>query len=747
MPIPSVTCNADVVDVEGSLPVTAVLGASATESPTQWRWSMISVPIGSSADSGANGDFTDGEAVIQAPEFDADVRGSYVLQALALNVNGWSDPLVDREAGQQIVVIKSTALDLPIPGDRQYDWATYMDDVVRKLEVAAATAGAHALGGAIHTADTLANLNSKVSDATLIDTADGRLSDARTPLAHALGGAEHGVDSLANLNAKVTGGDLDFDTASRPPSGAASGQLGGSYPGPDVRGLRTTTGPTLLTVGAVADGEFIKRVGSTVIGGAAGAATYLALTDTPSTRSGQAGKIVTVNLGETGDEYVERGSFAPGARIEILDLQPAGAQASTGSYAKITGSDVAFEVPATALYDLFVELDCFGTSGGATGRFQLVFDLAGTPITVGGDAEGNRWNIKSAGASEREYRTKTAQVQLIAGAHTVEAQFKTIAGTSVSVDAESNVTIVAVPVVGSGLGGEVGDEYAMVANQTVAGLTGSPSAWVAGNDGVQDLKVSAAVSGPTDVVHVGGLINYSVTITGMNVNIGVGINAADPVDPNMAQIDMTSSTPGNEKAWTPNLRFTGLAAGTYEFRLMFRQLSGGAGTFRLTGVTNFQSHLHATVYRGGQFPVEQDGVVVGTQLSALNVVGPGLQASAVGDKIHLEHLPNPVTASASGPVALTAADSGKLFTNEGAAAEVEFNLPAAAPGLEFSFVVQDVDGVQVNAAAGDTIRIAASVSAAAGLIEATAIGNAVKLKAINATEWVATSVVGTWTVT
>lgn len=31
--------------------------------------------------------------------------------------------------------------------------------------------------------------------------------------------------------------------------------------------IRTTTGPTLLSVGAVADGEFLKRSGSTVIGG------------------------------------------------------------------------------------------------------------------------------------------------------------------------------------------------------------------------------------------------------------------------------------------------------------------------------------------------------------------------------------------------------------------------------------------------------------------------------------------------
>ncbi len=50
-------------------------------------------------------------------------------------------------------------------------------------------AGEHDLGGDQHEADTLANLNSKISDATLIDTGDARLSDARAPTVHALAGA------------------------------------------------------------------------------------------------------------------------------------------------------------------------------------------------------------------------------------------------------------------------------------------------------------------------------------------------------------------------------------------------------------------------------------------------------------------------------------------------------------------------------------------------------------------------------
>lgn len=50
---------------------------------------------------------------------------------------------------------------------------------------------------------------------------------------------------------------------------AASGDLGGSYPSPTVtqaRGLRETAGPTTLVVGAVADGQMLKRVGNTIIG-------------------------------------------------------------------------------------------------------------------------------------------------------------------------------------------------------------------------------------------------------------------------------------------------------------------------------------------------------------------------------------------------------------------------------------------------------------------------------------------------
>lgn len=45
-----------------------------------------------------------------------------------------------------------------------------------------------------------------------------------------------------------------------------SGQIGGTYKAPTIVGLRETGGPTLLTMGAVADGQKLARSGTTIIG-------------------------------------------------------------------------------------------------------------------------------------------------------------------------------------------------------------------------------------------------------------------------------------------------------------------------------------------------------------------------------------------------------------------------------------------------------------------------------------------------
>jgi hypothetical protein len=118
--------------------------------------------------------------------------------------------------------------------------------------------------------------------------------------------------------------------------------------------------------------------------------------------------------------------------------------------------------------------------------------------------------------------------------------------------------------------------------------------------------------------------------------------------------------------------------------------------------------------------------------------------------------PNPVlypvhveanTAGSGTPNVLTAAESGTVLTNEGATAQNYHTLPTAVAGLQFTFVVQDADGIRIVAGADDTIRIAANVSAAAGYIQNSTIGSTITLLAVNAVEWVALGTpAGTWTI-
>jgi hypothetical protein len=89
-------------------------------------------------------------------------------------------------------------------------------------------------------------------------------------------------------------------------------------------------------------------------------------------------------------------------------------------------------------------------------------------------------------------------------------------------------------------------------------------------------------------------------------------------------------------------------------------------------------------------------------------------------------------------------NSGTIYTNEGDADGATVFLPTAAAGLKFILYVQTAQVLTVTAAAGDTIRIASNATAEAGSITSSVVGSSVTLVAINATEWVATSSVGSW---
>lgn len=104
------------------------------------------------------------------------------------------------------------------------------------------------------------------------------------------------------------------------------------------------------------------------------------------------------------------------------------------------------------------------------------------------------------------------------------------------------------------------------------------------------------------------------------------------------------------------------------------------------------------------------------------------------------------TTGVGAPNLLSVFESRKLLTNEGATAEAYNTLPTAAAGLEYVFYCHDTDGIRIVASAGDTIRIGASVSAAAGFVRSVVAGSVLHLVAINAVEWVSIASSGTWTI-
>lgn len=94
---------------------------------------------------------------------------------------------------------------------------------------------------------------------------------------------------------------------------------------------------------------------------------------------------------------------------------------------------------------------------------------------------------------------------------------------------------------------------------------------------------------------------------------------------------------------------------------------------------------------------------------------------------------------------VVAADTGTVFTDEGAGGAFAFTLPTAVVGYRYTFIRTTANTITVTAAAADTIQVEGTTTAAAGSITLDTDGASVTLVAINATEWITVAKTGTVT--
>ncbi len=103
--------------------------------------------------------------------------------------------------------------------------------------------------------------------------------------------------------------------------------------------------------------------------------------------------------------------------------------------------------------------------------------------------------------------------------------------------------------------------------------------------------------------------------------------------------------------------------------------------------------------------------------------------------------------SSTTTVNISTNNSSTVYTASGAV--VNFILPPAGTGLNYTFFVQAASGLKISPRSTDTIRLSSSISSngsSNGFVSAGSTGSSVSILAISNTQWVTTSIIGSWTV-
>lgn len=160
---------------------------------------------------------------------------------------------------------------------------------------------------------------------------------------------------------------------------------------------------------------------------------------------------------------------------------------------------------------------------------------------------------------------------------------------------------------------------------------------------------------------------------------------------------------------------------------------------------------HIDVETGGEFRIA--GAAVTSSAAELNLLdGLSSPGNATASKpVVLDSgksvvgILRKVTAAPTG-AAITAANSGTTYTNEGAEAAAVMALPPATVGIELRFVVMTAQELRIDPSGTQTVALPSTGAqgAAGKYLTADAVGEWVDLVCIKAGEWQTVGYFGTW---
>lgn len=677
-------------------------------------------------------------------------------------------------------------------------------------ESAGAAPAAHDFAGAEHTADTLADVNSKISDATLIDTTDPRLSNpiqnGFVDITDSTISFADGTPGVFTIEPAVTSFDYYADGVLYTKSSAQNINI------PDVEGLHyvyfddgvLTTSTTfdtamILTHALVAVLYWDLTNQQAIIvaderhGRDMDCASHLALHRTIGTAyvSGLAlGNITADGAGDDpshttlsvadgiiADEDIDHTitDGSPQTLSAIAEIPMFYRLGASGAWRRIAATNYAVTPTGTgrAAWNEYTG-GAWQLTEIADGKFVLSHIFATGDIThpiIGIVGQADYGNIPAA----RTGATEEINNLLLGPLSSLLAEIRPI-GTVIF---QTNDTYT------SGVHSRIrtndeGDDYV---DWRTSGLTGASSTTdhgdLAGLDDddhpyAVDLRRAADISG----------------LTAKAVPVGADVVMIDDSADSDAKKSVALSTIAAEKILTTTgpqvLTVAGITDGEFFKRVGNEVVSAAAGGGPATqitetgGPTDLDVASVADTYFVARSGTDLVGVAPGAAAgtASARAIGTGALEACAGNDARLSdsrtptahdlagalhntatqsafnaklsdaNFGNPIShkTQAVSPFAMTVAShNGYTFTNIGATAEVVFTLPACISGPEYTFIVAAAYDLTLNLGGSDTIRIAGSVSTAGGDCKSSTVGSVIRIKGIDADQYVAVFSSGTWT--